>query len=162
IRDANPLLPVSSYSATVDWGDGSSGLAMVVGNSGTFLVRGGHAYQSTGDYSIVVHVHDDAGRSTSASSVAHVGLVQAGQQARFYLDGFTTTAPLGGLSAAIGWGDGSTEAGTITGSSGSFSVGGSHTYAAEGYYLVQVAVSTPSGSIITAQDTVRVVRDPII
>jgi kumamolisin len=44
-------------------------------------------------------------------------------------------------AATIDWGDHSTSGATISGSNGSFSVSGSHTYAAGGGYTVTVAVS---------------------
>src|SRR5438309_448047 len=43
--------------------------------------------------------------------------------------------------ATIEWGDGSTSAGTVSGSGGSFSVSGSHTYAEEGSNPVKVTLT---------------------
>ena len=54
-----------------------------------------------------------------------------------------TSAPAGSFSATIDWGDGSTPTpGNVTGSGGSFSVGGTHTYAAHGSYTVGVSIAS--------------------
>jgi streptogramin lyase len=51
-----------------------------------------------------------------------------------------TAATAANFSAAITWGDGSSSAGIVTGSGGSFTVTGSHSYADEGSYAVGVAL----------------------
>jgi virginiamycin B lyase len=61
------------------------------------------------------------------------------------------------LMASIGWGDGSTSAGTLTGGSGSFEVTGTHSYAAAGAVTVVVTVSDPStGSTVTTSGVVNI------
>jgi hypothetical protein len=72
---------------------------------------------------------------------------------------FTTPDKLDGaaaFSAVITWGDGSTSTGVITGGSGSFTVCGSHTYAAAGSYAACVQVSNPDTQSATANDTAKV------
>ncbi|MDP9303709.1 MAG: hypothetical protein M3O92_04295 [Actinomycetota bacterium] len=62
-------------------------------------------------------------------------------------------------SATIDWGDGSaTTAGTISGSAGSFSVSGAHTYAEEGPYSVTVTITDvdDAGNTATANSTATV------
>jgi hypothetical protein len=56
------------------------------------------------------------------------------------------------LSATIAWGDGSTTAGTVTGSNGVFSVSGAsgHVYAAEGKFVTNVTVTNAADGVTTA------------
>ena len=74
---------------------------------------------------------------------------------------FTDTDPASTAAeyaASVDWGDGSTTPGTITGSAGSFSVSGAHTYAEEGTWAVRVTITdtdNPSSSA-TAHSTVVV------
>ena len=49
------------------------------------------------------------------------------------------------FSASINWGDGSASGGNVSGSAGSFSVSGTHTYAAPGQYPVTTTISGPGG-----------------
>jgi len=60
------------------------------------------------------------------------------------------------FSAVITWGDGSTSTGLITGGNGSFTVSGTHTYAAAGSYAVSVQISNPDTQSATANDTAKV------
>jgi len=63
-----------------------------------------------------------------------------------------TSSTAAEYSATVGWGDGSSSAGTITGGSGSFSVAGSHTYAEEGARQVAATITDvdrPSNSATT-------------
>ena len=69
-----------------------------------------------------------------------------------------TNATASEYSATIAWGDGSSSAGTITGSAGSFTVSGGHTFAEEGTKAVSVTIDdtdNPSNSA-TAQSTIIV------
>ena len=67
------------------------------------------------------------------------------------------STPAGSFTATIDWGDGSTATpGNVTGSGGSFSVGGTHTYAAHGSYTVGVSIASPSGGSGSVSDSVDV------
>src|SRR5947207_1695347 len=52
-----------------------------------------------------------------------------------------TTNVAGDFTATIAWGDGTTSAGTITGSAGAYTVSGTHAYATPGRFTYTVAVS---------------------
>jgi Protein of unknown function (DUF642) len=68
-----------------------------------------------------------------------------------------TSAPAGSFSATIDWGDGSApSSGNVTGSGGSFSVSGTHTYAAHGSYAVGVSIASASGGSASVSDSVDV------
>ncbi len=56
-------------------------------------------------------------------------------------------------SATIEWGDGSESTGTVSGSAGSFSVGGSHTYVEEGSYAITVKINDIDNASNTAVTT---------
>ncbi|MBV8567043.1 MAG: type I secretion C-terminal target domain-containing protein [Methylobacteriaceae bacterium] len=55
-----------------------------------------------------------------------------------------TTDVAGGFAATINWGDGTSASGTVTGSNGSFSVSGGHTYADEGTSSLTVTITRSS------------------
>ncbi|MDQ1650885.1 MAG: hypothetical protein QOI35_85 [Cryptosporangiaceae bacterium] len=65
--------------------------------------------------------------------------------------------PAAALAVTIAWGDGTTSAGTLTGSSGSYTVTGQHTYASTGSYEVTVTASDPGDvNVVTAKATATV------
>jgi virginiamycin B lyase len=65
------------------------------------------------------------------------------------------------LSAVIDWGDkGPTSYGTVSGSSGSFSIAGSHTYASSGEFTVTLTVSASGGAQATT-DFKGTVQPPV-
>ena len=66
--DANGYATTADFTATIDWGDGSSSHGTVSGpTGGPFTVSGSHTYGSTGPESISVTVNDDGGSTTTAS-----------------------------------------------------------------------------------------------
>ena len=67
-----------------------------------------------------------------------------------------TSTPAGNFKATIDWGDGSTTPGNVTGSGGSFSVSGTHTYAAHNSYTVGVSIASTSGASAAVSDSVAV------
>ena len=48
--DADPNAGASSYTAAINWGDGTSGAGVVAESSGMFTVSGTHAYATTGTF----------------------------------------------------------------------------------------------------------------
>jgi hypothetical protein len=61
------------------------------------------------------------------------------------------------FAATIDWGDGSTSSGVVTGSAGQFTVSGSHTYADEGSFPINVQIVPPnSASTIIATTTATI------
>jgi hypothetical protein len=61
-----------------------------------------------------------------------------------------TAATPAEYSASISWGDGTTSSGTITGTGGAFTVGGTHTYAEEGSHTTSVTITDVDNPGITA------------
>lgn len=79
--DGNPTAPLSDFTATVDWGDGSAVTGGAISQSGsTFTVTGTHTYLSHGSFTISIIVTDVGGSTatvtdpvTVADSVATCG-----------------------------------------------------------------------------------------
>jgi len=169
-----PGTPVEDFTATVNWGDGSSTAATVTaGSGGGFDVNGSHLYTSVNYWPVAVTVRDAAG------SVGTFGLVAAVSDAAITGAGVAVSAvqgtPFGGtlatftdanvyaqageFKALVNWGDGSAVTlGTVTGSGGSFQVAGSHTYTASraGGFAVTVRVLHAGGGNATATATATV------
>jgi PKD repeat protein len=171
--DANPFAPVSDFTATIEWGDGTSSAGTVVqpGGVGTeFLVTARHTYATSGAYGLSVRVADrdgstvtignsatiaDAPLSAAANQPA-VGTATAGGPLSAAVGSFTDAnpvAPISDFSAWVTWGDGSSESGgTVTQPGGvgtAFLVAATHTYAAAGDYQVNLQITDIGGSTLT-------------
>ena len=74
--DANPTAPVSDFTATIDWGDGTpitQGTIVQPGGVGTvFDVEGGHTYAAHGTYTITTVVTDVGGSVVTLTNTATV------------------------------------------------------------------------------------------
>ncbi|HQU42470.1 MAG: TIGR03118 family protein [Planctomycetia bacterium 21-64-5] len=163
--------PLTNYSATINWGDGSSSTGTVGAGvtpvdasmaGGYFTVAGSHTYAATGSYTFTVTISDTDGITTTAKGTIDLGqapLLAVGVPvvvtSGLSVDGAIVAAfadtkggdALANYSATIDWGDGSsTAAGTVAGSDNSFIVTGSHTYAASGDYELKVALVDTDGS----------------
>ncbi|HJT75643.1 MAG TPA: hypothetical protein VJ739_00420, partial [Gemmataceae bacterium] len=161
--DTNAAAPASDFTATIDWGDGTTDTGNVTGPvGGPFTVTGAHTYTEDGTQTTTVTLTDDAPGTASASAAGTADVAEAsltvtgtsvsategatfsGQVATF-TDG-NTSAPSTDFTATIAWGDGTTDAGTVTGSSGTFTVTGAHAYGEEGTFTASVAVTDDAGS----------------
>ena len=161
--DTDTLNVASDFTATINWGDGSNPTAGVISDvAGAITVAGTHTYAATGHDTVSVTLSDDApGTATAmATSTANVGQQLAGQLslsaategvaltnqtvATFTDTNASDTAAT--FTAMINWGDGTTNAGTLSGSNGSFSVAGSHTYADEGSEPLSVTITDTANS----------------
>jgi hypothetical protein len=173
--DADPLAPISDFTAVVNWGDGtasSPGTISQPGGVGTpFQVTGSHVYSTPGNYNTQISVADAGGSTVTLTGMAAVtdlpvtGAVNdisavAGQNTgTVVLATFTDPNPLASVTsvsatlAAGGWGDG-TPASSVplaitaiggTTTSTLFEVTGSHAYAQFGTYTVNISVTTGGG-----------------
>ena len=166
--------------ALINWGDGTSSLGTVSGygnGSGpvTFTITpvGSHLYsqdsyeQPGGHYVITVTVTDDDGNiltGTQYVSVVRPTMGGNGDEVESSLNSlslnnvqvaeFTVPDATDGtseFSASINWGDGNSGSGTIQEvTPGLFEVVGSHSYAAGGFYSIQVDVSQGWNSSVLA------------
>jgi large repetitive protein len=130
--DANPVVPLTPFTATIDWGDGtpqSTGVIAQPGGVGTpFVVEGNHTYANPGAYNVSAIVVGD-GTTTSLGTVYTITdlpvtgstnnfiAVEGQNTGSFVLGTFedpntlATASSVQATLAAGGWGDG-TPAGT--------------------------------------------------
>src|SRR5262249_21326828 len=52
--DTNTLASASDFTATIDWGDGTTSAGTVAGANGNFTVSGNHTYAEDGSYPVSV------------------------------------------------------------------------------------------------------------
>lgn len=65
---ASPFGTLSDFSATINWGDGTTSAGTVTGaNGGPYTVSGSHTYAATGVFTITTNIRD-VGASTAATS----------------------------------------------------------------------------------------------
>jgi hypothetical protein len=143
------LTPAAAFTATVNWGDGTTSLGTVLANAGgTFTVSGGHTYRTYapgGSYHVAVAIRESSGNAgsfTATAAVPDAGLggtgaklsAVQGSPVTAALATFTSANPFSLASqftALVNWGDGTAPTlGVVSGSGGKFTVSGTHTYAA--------------------------------
>jgi hypothetical protein len=153
--DANLSDAAGDFTATIVWGDGTTTTnATVMGSNGSFTVEGGHTYNDEGSFAASVTIVRNADNSQLVlnGDVAVADADTLTPQNTPTITGnpnqaltnvvvakFTdsnTANVVGDFTVSIDWGDGTTTAGTLTGSNGVFTVTGSHTYAAAGQYTI--------------------------
>ncbi len=177
------------YTASVNWGDGTTGPGQVVINTdGGFLVKGTHAYQP-GSYTVTTTVVDvtgkaalgDAGSTLNLTASAVVadspitvalksGLV-AGQGVSQFIDlgSFTTTNLLATNSqyaATVTYGDGTQGPATVSSATiskglATFEITTTKTYAQTGAFRVLVSVTQPGGATAAQLTSVTVTSAPV-
>lgn len=99
--DANPTASASDFTATVNWGDGTSSDGTVTANTGGgFDVSGSHAYAQSDLYTVRVEIVDHGGSTAEGTSQLLIYQFAAGNGGSFVIgDG---SAALG--SRAYFWG----------------------------------------------------------
>jgi PKD domain len=159
--------PASQYSATIDWGDGSTSSGTVSGPvGGPFTISGTHTYIEEGSYAVKVTITDNVNSSntvtaTSTATVADAPLTASCATPTVSTTSFSGTvatftdanpfAPVSDFTATIDWGDGTTSLGVVTGPvGGPFTVSGTHTYATTGSHTISVLIVDEGGSTATA------------
>lgn len=165
--DADTNRTAASFTTTINWGDGTTTAGTVTGGSGSFTVTGQHTYADEGTFTTTVTVTEinPSGATASGSATATVaegdalsgtpvaisaqqGVAFTGAVATF---SDTDTANVAGdFTATIDWGDGTTTAGTVAGGGGTFTVSGTHTYAATGPFPVTVTLTDDAPGTATA------------
>ena len=70
--DADTAGTVSEFSATIDWGDGSTSPGTIAASGAGFIVNGSHQYGEGGSYPIKVAIKDVGGQTAAATSSAVV------------------------------------------------------------------------------------------
>ena len=175
--DADPTGTAADYTATIDWGDGTTTAATIVavgglGSAFNIVSASPHSYLEEGAYNIRVVINDSGGSSTTASSQAAItdaGLSATGTdlsategnsftgQVATFIDADPAGAAADHI-VAINWGDGVITPGIVTQPGGigtAFVVSGSHTYKF-GMYPITVNVNDAGGKTATATATATV------
>jgi autotransporter-associated beta strand protein len=161
--------PVDSWTATVDYGDGSGVQPLPLAGTGFTL---NHTFGQTGTFTVTVRVTDDdtgVGSSTFQVAVANVApILSVGGNRSVRLGRALTLSPLATFvdanfgpsevyTYAVNWGDGTAvDRGTATvttpGGPGQLTAGvvnGSHTYVREGTFTVSVTLTDRNGGTDT-------------
>jgi hypothetical protein len=175
--DPNTSDASSAFTATINWGDGTTTTGAVSGSNGTFTVKGGHTYANEGSFPLGVTITDRA-NNTSLTPGGTVAVADgdvlsargvtfrasAGQAFSGRVATFTdrdTHNVASDFNATINWGDGTTSAGVITDSRGTISVSGTHTYATAGQDAVTITLMDDAPGTATAMaDSTATVAGP--
>ncbi len=190
VTDGNTFAVASDYTATIDWGDGTSsspdittGTVSAVGN-GVFTVSGTHTYKEFGTYTVTVNVTDFGGSTTSSQSTATVAdaallpngatlTSTAGQPIAPsgspdpVVGRFTDGNPFGTLAdfsstVTVDWGDGSTSTGQVSALAGAvFAIAANHNYHRAGTYQIKIPITDDGGSTTSVVSTITVADAPI-
>jgi hypothetical protein len=161
----------SAYTATIDWGDGTTSAGTIIGSNGTFTVDAGATGHTPADEGTLgVTITRTADNTTTALTPGTIGegdaltatpLTFSTMQGTLFsgtVATFTDTDTSNNAAdfvATIDWGDGSlpdsSTAGTalITDQDGAITVSGSHTYSSAGQDNVTVTLSDDSPSTLT-------------
>jgi hypothetical protein len=177
--DAGGNGPASQYTATIDWGDGTTSPGTITGPSdGAFSVTGSHTYAEEGLYD--VHTTVSGGPQSNGSNVATTqalvvdaplaasGKTLTGTAGKstggVVVATFTDADPdgeVGDYIASIQWGDGTVGAGLIRANgSGGFDVVGNHTYGSAGAKNITVSIHD-AGSAAIAHATANIAPAPL-
>ncbi|MGH7137904.1 MAG: DUF4214 domain-containing protein, partial [Pirellulales bacterium] len=173
--DGDPKAPLADFTATIDWGDGSTSAGAISAAPGEFILSAGHTYASpAAEYPVKVIVNDIDGSQCTVLASAHVA------STRFTASGSTITSIEGATfsgavatcndidpnpahyAATIDWGDGTTTAGTIAPAfGGGFVVNGGHVFAAANTAQMTIIISNPSLDQLTVSSQANVGDAPL-
>jgi hypothetical protein len=165
--DNHPGDTASSFTATINWGDGTTTAGTVEGSGGAFTVDGGHRYADEGSDTATVTLtrKSDLLQSTATGTIAVAendvltphGI--AGVAAPTFSGTIATFSDsdtfnvAGDFAASINWGDGTTTTGTVSGANGALTVNGTHTYTQSALETVTVKLTDDAPGTATATAT---------
>ena len=152
----------SSFTATVNWGDGTplltstGGTAIVVKDgAGRFKLMGKHDYLAPGQFPVLVNIADTGGARLALSGTANIGpsaiaiagydIVNKGgnvknQLLATFTDNGQPSTPAA-YAATVNWGDGAVSTGAVRSAPGSsFQIVGSHVYQTADTFTVCASV----------------------
>ena len=162
-----------SFTATIDWGDGTIADGVVVSTNGAIgspssgTVSGQHVFETPGTFTVVVTVADDDGGTSSATLTVEVADVTATLATIDSLAGdegssidllaaFTDAPSDGTYVATIDWGDSTTATAAVVFADGSGTIEGSHIYGDNGTYNVSVQLVDAGGNISNGTTTATI------
>jgi hypothetical protein len=162
--DADPKAAVGLYTASIDWGDGTTSPTFVTACGKEFCVSSSHSFAEEGNYNAKVLVSDIGGSTlnlpgisisvTDAPITAYSATPASPHGVQFteviatFKDA-NAYAKAGDFTASIDWGDGTSSAGTVSADNMGFDVIGTHTYSDPGPHTAAVTINDIGGS--TAQ-----------
>jgi uncharacterized repeat protein (TIGR01451 family) len=169
----------SDFTATINWGDGTSSTGTVSGTSSALTVAGNHVYTAAGTETATVILSDDAPGTATATATATITVASpntitpVGTVTIIATEGttFSSTAlatftesdasvPASDFTATINWGDGTSTTGvSVTGTGGTLAVAGTHLYTdelASGTASVVVTQTTAGAATGTATGSANV------
>lgn len=168
-KDPDGSAKASDYSASINWGDGSTSPGTITGSPSKFTVSGSHPYAEEGSFTATVTITDKDGSGNNATvhdkaTVADAALKATGVKpslsgttASGTVATFTDADPKGAVSdytASINWGDGTTTTGTVSKGTSGFKVSGSHNYGKSGTFTIKTTIKDAGGSTATATTTI--------
>ena len=166
------LAPGVSYSnPVIVWGDGATSAGTITHESqgagehtvASVTVAGAHTYTQAGSFQITVNLTD--GQTGQALEQKDQGVVEVtpsilarvlalstyrGIFRHEVVAEFVTSLAPAGLSAVIGWGDGTSSAGVISPLAGALRVGGYHRWHRAGRYTLTVKLLAPTGAVLAS------------
>ncbi|HVX13764.1 MAG TPA: TIGR03118 family protein [Pirellulales bacterium] len=172
--DANAGQSSGDYSATIDWGDGTTSVGQITtNNNGGYNVVGTHSYNDYGTDGIAVTISDPGSTITvnSTADIADGNMLSATGMPLSLREGSPYSGPVATFSDTIGatpasqfaatidWGDGTMTTGTVTGSAGGFTIAGAHTYLDEGPFTVTTSVHDIGGTASADAQATATVAD---
>lgn len=185
--DANGPTLAGDFFAQINWGDGTglAGGVIAVDDStpGDFTITGTHVFAAPGTYTGTIELTSTAGQSLSIPLTATVtgldltpGLPTEGpfatagtatgtlSVATADAVGMAPAPVLGGFSAVVNWGDGSTPVTAMIAADGSsLTIGTSgHTYASPGDYTVSITVYDSAYAVVGQSDYSVSVQAPTV
>ncbi len=161
-----------TFTATVDWGDGTTGPATAVANRGYGRVEAEHAYLDNLSVPVEACVTDDDGGTDCgrfplqvlnvppAVTPAPDGMALAGQPMSLPLATFTDPGRLDSHRAEITWGDGTSGGERVIEDRGQGLVEGTHSWATPGRYPIGVCVQDDDGGRTCTVLAVQVLAAP--
>jgi hypothetical protein len=181
-------VPLSSYQATINWGDGSPAITGQVISTNTaeeFEILGSHTYTEEGNYTLTVSVNNGKTTIGPVSGVITVadaplsGFAQAltGATAEFvtnalvavFSDSDPSPETASNYTATIQWFEGNGLSFSSTGTisqlfNNTFAVYGStpFTYPSGGLFTVRVVISDVGGASVTVDSVINVSNNPAI
>ncbi len=167
----------TDYGATITWGDGNTSTGTITADpNGGFDVTGTNTFATAGSFAVTVAVTDANGNAlgsalttatvaATAPTVTANGTLISATVGKSFSGGVATFsdsspgATAGNYTATIDWGDGTTSAGTVAASGGSFVVNGTHTYFTSSHFDSPFGLPGQHGqpgTTATSYDVVRV------
>ena len=171
--DTNLSAVAGDFSATINWGDGSSSTAAVTANAGGgFDVTGGHIYQHAGIDKVVISIAGlgdsktaDATATVDDNTIAIIGSLIIAVEGNEFIGNVVSMADANGaavkddFTAMIDWNDGTapTTATISDKNGGGFNIAGTHTYTLPAGYAPTVTVTGNTGQTFSGAGVLRVV-----